>query len=716
MAQVINDPGLYAGAGQLLGQGLGGALGSGLAGLLEGKMQAMQRQQQRQQFSNQIQGAGYSPQEAQLAQLFQKDPKSLLALLSGLGGGNQTPQGAYGAPQGADKEAKNLSPAQRLGQAGNNKNREAQQLRQQAIINAENKKFNDTVSPQITNAEKLMDYIQASRQLLGTKKTAGALRSYLPFSKISQNEETQDLENIYNNIVGLMNEGQRGIPTRYKIEFNKSLKPIIGEPVKVSLKKLDRLQKEAEKVLQIGQLRDQLLAENEYKQPAGLEAKIHQLMKGEKKNPESRVGGNLGVENEAPQAFQSPTVNNNHNEAQSALENNQEGEESWPAAILRNLYRTLPTGLTSVASFPNALASKFQPEGLKLEDLEKLGVKLNPKQRAALKSQFERNEAPGANYEDILRNVQGAESKLGLPEGYSTPRPGEDLINSFQQKLPFVLKEGPLALLAALGGTLGEGAAEGLGFGPQGQQIGGLLGGIGASAALKGIRPKTIRETAKKEASKYYAPAERRAAKIKQPAKELHEFMGKEIDKLGEGKSGLTDKVSKQVRHEFTKVANDVKKNEINVLDAIKSKRHLNKLYQEHKGSEAGNYYKRGVGALNETIQKAAKDNPHFGRIWNAAEDLSKSSYIKPDSFSELFKDNSSYKSLIKNPTLLKAAVSGALKIPEVAHKSFHTFWKHPTTQRLARKILEASVKENKGQIAQLVTKLNKKADEELED
>jgi hypothetical protein len=662
--------------------------------------------------------AGYSDKQALVASQVAQNPAALMKMLQLMGNPNQQmgqemggrPNQGMGAQQGGAI----------FNQVPNSKQREAQLIAHQRVINAQNKKFNDVLSPQIKTAEKTVDYINEARNILKRGQTAGALRSSLPFYKLTQNEDTQDLDNVFNNIVGLMNEAQRGVPTRYKIEFNKSLKPQVGEPPRVIEKKLKRLEKEAMKVLKIGELRDRLIEENDYREPEGLEAKINALLKDEKKNPEDIVRGKNEPENASPEAFQASTLNNNQNGPESTLENNQEDEESWPATILRNLYRTLPTGISSVASFPNAFASKFQPERLKLEDLEKLGVKLNPEQKAALKSQFERNEAPGANYEDILRNIQGVESKLGLPEGYSNPRPGEELINNFQQKLPFILSQGPAGLLRSLaagaGGTLGEGAAEVLGFGPQGQQIGGLLGGIGTSAALKGLRPNSIKETAKKEASKYYAPAERRASKIKQPAPELNKFFGTEIDKLESGKSHLSDKIAKQVRQEFIKVAHDIKKNDINVLDAIKSKRHLNSLYKEHQGSEAGNYYKRGVGALNETIQKAAKDNPHFGKIWNAAEDLQKSTYLKPDSFGEIFSENAKFTNLLKNPTLKKAIGYVGAKTAGNVSNAFHTFWKHPTTQRLARKILESSIKENKGQIAQLVTKLNKKADEELED
>ena len=703
---------------------LGRGASSGLQNLLSGKLDQMQKQKKQQQLYDQLTGGGYGASEAQLASHLiphlEKNPKSVLAFLqalglngnSGMGGQGQSAQGAQ---QGiAQAGAGQLTPAQLLGQTGSNKQREAQLLRQQSIINGENKKFNDTLSPQITNAEKLMDYINAARKTLGTNKTAGALRSTLPWSKLTQTEETQELENIYNNIVGLMNEGQRGIPTRYKIEFNKSLKPIVGEPRKVALKKLERLQKEAEKVLQIGQLRDQLLAENEYKQPQGLEAKIHELMKqgGEKKK-----------------SINEPTLNNQQNSSGITPENNQVGpentpendqipdEESWPAWAARNAYRTLPTGLASVLTPANSVIEKLEQSGLSYSDLEKLGVtkKLSPEVRKALKEKEQaRESSSGQGYEGIMKGIQNFETeKLGLPQGYSNPQgTGEELLNRFQQKLPFILSQG----LAGLGGSLAAGAgssagehvADSLGLGPLGQVAGGLIGGIGTSALTKGIRPKNIRENViPKEQSKYYAHADRRASKIKQPAKVLYDFLVKEIDKLESGKSHLSDKNAKQVRHEFIKVANDIKKGEINVLDAIKSKRHLNALFKEHQGTETGNYLKRGVGALNDIIQEAGKENPHFGKIWNAAEDLTKAKHIKPDSFVEFFEDSASFKNVLKNPSLKKALSYGVLKLPVAAKKSFDTFWKHPTTQRLARKILEASVKENKGQMMNLLTRLN---------
>ncbi len=690
---ILNDKGWAGGLSELLGNAGNNAISS----IINGKIQGMQQQQQKQQFMNQLQQGGYSQPEAQTAQLFQQNPKALLDYISRLG-----------SSQDMNNQGSPLNPAQKLGHGFNAKQREAQSLAQQRVVTAQNKKFNETITPQITTASKTIDYIKEARDILGRGKTAGALRSTLPFYKLTQNEDTQDLDGVFNNIVGLMNESQRGIPTRYKIEFNKSLKPQVGEPRRVIEKKLQRLEKEAQKILKIAELRDQLIAENNYREPEGLEAKINALIKGEKKKS---INEEVMPEKASNQALQASTLNNNQNSDESNPNFDQGNEESIPASLLRNLYRTIPAGLSSTLG---GIGSLLQPSFDQFKQTsEQSGLYKNLPPEIA---QLLQNQQIVPTVPQVRQSIQDLENQV-LPKGYSTPQGDiEEFLDRIQQDSPFALIGGLPALASSVGGNVGAGIGKGIG-GETGEAIGGVLGGLGAGALARGIRPKSIRETASKEASKFYGPAEKRASKIKQPATEFHKFLGDQIDKLSEGKSGLTDKAAKQVRHEFIKVANDITRNEINVLDAIKSKRHLNKLYQEHKGTEAGNYYKRATGAINEqVIQKAAQDHKLFGQQWNAAEDLFKSSVVRPDSWAEQFAETAKFKNVIKNPGLKKGLGYVLTKGLESSSKAFNTFWNHPATQRLARKALTALAHDNTGQLTNILGRLDKEADRNLKE
>lgn len=70
MAQIIYDPGRFAGLGASLGTGLGTGLGQGIASLAQHKLQTALQNQQRSKLTNVLQSAGYSPQESQLLSMY----------------------------------------------------------------------------------------------------------------------------------------------------------------------------------------------------------------------------------------------------------------------------------------------------------------------------------------------------------------------------------------------------------------------------------------------------------------------------------------------------------------------------------------------------------------------------------------------------------------------------------------------------------------------
>lgn len=407
--------------------------------------------------------------------------------------------------------------------------------------------------------------------------------------------------------------------------------------------------------------------------------------------------------------------------------------EGWAGTILRNAYRTIPSAISGalggLGSLAEATVGQF---GRELEE----NIPDFPKQL------LPRNPLP--TVPQVHETIQGIEDKF-LPKGYSTPKGGiEEYLNMIQQDVPRILSSGGAGILPALGrsagSNLGAKVAQEAGLGELGQLAGGALGGVGADILRRGGRPGYLRKTfestdkaplgtAQGEAAKFYKAAKKRATKLTTSASELDKHIAGEIDKLSFGKSGLTDRATKQIRHELSKLGNSIKKDTMNVHDAIEYKQHFNSLYKNEvrKNPTAANYYKRAVGSLNENIiQKAAKEHKLFGKQWNLAEDFHKAR-VASGPITKMFEKNPTLVNAVKNPYLISAAlgtlgwfggpakaalVGGGALLGKTAVKNVEFFMGHPSTQRLISKISKAALKDNKQQFQQLLTKLDHHAQE----
>lgn len=320
MAIVLNDP--YArGVGGDIGSRIGNSLSTGLQGLAQSKLQMLQQQLQQaqqargfsglpgvtpeyaqalsmvnplaqqqvlkglqqqnlqqqnlSQIMNQLQQGGYSPEESALLQLLSSNPKALLEGMSALRGGqpegmqNQPVQASL--PMAQQQNQASMTPAQRIGQSSGVYNQ-----KQQAQINAATKKWNDGVSLAVRNAEDTIEDAQEALKILNEGGTAAGLYGNLP--DFLQSGKSRLLESKYNAIAGRL-AGQYGIPTNAKIRFAQSQKPQLNMPLETQRAHLLNIIKQAQKPLLMAQLRDQLISQNNYQIPAGLETKVNQAYK-----------------------------------------------------------------------------------------------------------------------------------------------------------------------------------------------------------------------------------------------------------------------------------------------------------------------------------------------------------------------------------------------------------------------------------------------------
>jgi hypothetical protein len=118
-------------------------------------------------------------------------------------------------------------------------------------------------------------------QLLDTGKVSSGLYGKVP--SILQNTESQQFEANADALAQQL-AGQSGVAGAFKIKFAQNLKPKLTDREETQRDRVKFLKKEAEKVLEKAQLRDELIEENGGFQPPNLESLINKKYKEQEKS------------------------------------------------------------------------------------------------------------------------------------------------------------------------------------------------------------------------------------------------------------------------------------------------------------------------------------------------------------------------------------------------------------------------------------------------
>ncbi len=285
-----------------IGGNIGAALGTGLGGILEGLAEGKVQQMQRQQGTQALQGLNISPEKAQgIAQLMQINPQlaqqalkqvlqepSQQAYAQAIGGmlGGQ-PEGG-GVPGQVDTGesfqpgAAGLTERQTTELAKMGMQKQKQQIARQKSIQQANDPFMKEVRETARPAKKINTLIKRALDTL-EKVTATGPLGLLP----ATSEEAQDLDSVLGELLvqkaTMEGKGQRG--TKMYLELQKAAKPHRGLFKKTLQKRLGDLQSEATKELRKSNITDQVIADNQGMQPAGLETTVKNIIKVSKRLP-----------------------------------------------------------------------------------------------------------------------------------------------------------------------------------------------------------------------------------------------------------------------------------------------------------------------------------------------------------------------------------------------------------------------------------------------
>lgn len=353
--------------------------------------------------------------------------------------------------------------------------------KQQAQVDRANAPFNKQFSQVYDTAERGAGIIQQLRELDMTGKVRSGVKGKLPSWLPGTTDETQQADKLLNQLVGLIDAQLPGRGSATRLKLTAAGKPSLSHSVKTRLKMYDDLEKEFDSVLTKGEIREQLIAENGYQQPANLETRINEIYKLQKLQ-------NKQLERQQPQQ-QLPQV---------------EGEESPLAYGARNLIRGGARAFESVAGAPgdlisaglgaaNYLSGGTTPTYGDLQKNSPVSIPTSENIKESLGKHTKGYTNPQSGAEEVFDDVIGTAAAIfGPGKLKQLAAPYKGLKAASKVLLPFggiVSKERALGM--ALAGTGAGLTAEAFDFGPIGQGVAKMLAMTAAGTA--GTRAKLER-------------------------------------------------------------------------------------------------------------------------------------------------------------------------------------------------------------------------------
>lgn len=310
-----------------LGQALGTGLSAGLDSLAQAKMQHMQKQQRaqgisavlgvdpqqaqayaslpdpllqtlfkqhmqnqsNQQFENQLYG-NQAPQQNQYQQPQQQpqqrmNPVNALQQLRGSFPNAPIPspeQVQQRMPQTQQQQPQQTAPMNRPIPRGLTPQQYnqfvGQRQKEQAAANSTNKKYLDEAGNSFPIAERMIGLADEMKALRQTGKVAsGGKGRILPLWM--QNAETQQYAAKANELATLISDNSRGRPSAFRLKIAQTTKPSIEQNLLAQAGLEDSVRKQAQKILGMRDVIEQILEENGGNQPANISALVNRRLK-----------------------------------------------------------------------------------------------------------------------------------------------------------------------------------------------------------------------------------------------------------------------------------------------------------------------------------------------------------------------------------------------------------------------------------------------------
>lgn len=716
MAQVINDP--FRNAGDI-GEALGGSVSTGLRHLINTKLENKQRQP----IVNSLVQMGIDPHAADY---ISRQPSAIQQkLLQDYSGAGQQQFGMQQQPQGFQMQGQ--QPQQQMqeqyqpeqypqhgggqfqqGQAqaqtspfGGKKREEfaqKQKLAEQKAINARYAPYIKESNKGLENADAMIEQLEAFLRLDATGKVASGLKSAIVPERF-MNAETQEAIKASNTMAGLLSQ-QSGVQTGFKIKYAETQKPNINMNPVARRHVAENLLKEARAVKLKGEIRNQLIEQNDYEIPRGLDVMVDKKYKEYQKNPASLLSDIQDAQENQQQAQSQEQNQQGEQQPQYNTE-----EESPLGSVVRRGLSAPARAAEAIAGFPGDLASlglgaaNWATSGATptYEDVQKkLPVSLPTSQQLqeATGRATKGYTNPQGKAEETIDNVVGIVAGLWGPS-FLKPKLINGLAKILSPKgvkvaattlMPFSGTTWQKALKIGAAGEAGSLGAEALGAGPAGQ--GAAKFAFMTMAGLHGTKGK-LKEAQKSAYAARDAVVEGPLSKkntmpINSTIKKVKDFIAKTERGAHTDKDIILD-VAKQVESGLEKskgLAADVGLQErAGVADVLTQKKHINQRYglatrQYVSGDKYLPESARGeLGELGrileEPLEAYGKKVPEFGMNHAYGNDIQKGLAYEKNA-EEFFQGSSMFSTNIGSyvtKVLLKMAGNvGAKKFMEAVH------------------------------------------------
>ena len=152
----------------------------------------------------------------------------------------------------------------------------------QQIINNKNKPVTDALTKSIGIADEVLPYLKRMKKLLDTGKVS---ENVLYKPRYWQNKETKDFDSLGDEVAAIAAKGE-GVQSIGKIRFNKESKPNIYQDTETQYDRLNDYIMKFKKIKAKGKAYDEILAENNNNEPAGIGSLIRARLKENEKAAE----------------------------------------------------------------------------------------------------------------------------------------------------------------------------------------------------------------------------------------------------------------------------------------------------------------------------------------------------------------------------------------------------------------------------------------------
>lgn len=303
------------------------------------------------------------------------------------------------------------------------------------------------------------------------------------------------------------------------------------------------------------------------------------------------------------------------------------------------------------------------------------------------------------------------------PEGYLEPQNFTEKVAQGVASDPTVALRAGLTGGASLPVDLGRSAfantgiqaAKSAGFGPMGQFLSGVLGGVGFDLKRIGKTPGQLPKIAENLYKKNYETARSVAPLVQAPATSLSSQIDSLLDQVGTGLNTAGNRNARKILASAGSKINS-KSNTISAKDLWDLKKELGSLIGDHSISpHEKSYYKQLFGTVAQELDQVGTQNPSFGVPYKKAEDLYKAVNVRSE-IGNMIENNTGLQNLFKNKTtkaLLGYGLGKAFGVPgligtiPLSYGARYTarvadFFKgHPEAQNLMREALSEAANSN---------------------